>query len=139
MMCMGWILYRTSVKIEVRKLQNLVFMKSSKKQVSKHGRTFDLHFLKAAVECSAMRCGQCCILCSSEATYRCVQCASWSHYCATCFGKVHSKANIFHVGEIWEVRVLYNSMKADHTTLNAGWSIQTCTAERTCCRHTTSA
>lgn len=59
--------------------------------------------LKVAVECSAMRCGQCCLLCGSEATYRCVQCAPWAHYCTTCFGKVHLKANIFHVGEIWEV------------------------------------
>ena len=55
-----------------------------------------------------MRCGQCCMLCGSEATYRCVQCASWAHYCATCFCRVHSKANIFHVGEMWEGRALYS-------------------------------
>ena len=59
--------------------------------------------LKVVVECCAMRCGQRCLLCDSEATYRCVQCAPWAHYCTTCFGKAHLKANIFHVGEIWEV------------------------------------
>ena len=68
---------------------------------------------KATVECGAMHSKQCCLLCGSEALYRCIQCAPWAHYCSTCFSNVHSKVNIFHVGEIWEVRYVYNGFGCD--------------------------
>ena len=59
--------------------------------------------LESAVESSAMQNGQLCITCSEDATYRCVQCSPCSHYCRECFGRAHSKRNIFHTGEVWEV------------------------------------
>ena len=58
----------------------------------------------AAVECSGLPIGQKCILCSSLAEYRCVECAPWAFYCPECFGNIHSKIGIFHTGEIWQVQ-----------------------------------
>ena len=59
--------------------------------------------LKAAVEGSAMPLGQCCISCGDAATCRCIQCAPWAYYCSKCFAQAHTKVNIFHIGEVWEV------------------------------------
>ena len=59
--------------------------------------------LKAVVESNAMPEDQCCISCSYSVTYRCVQCASWAYYCHQCFSDAHSRINLFHTGEVWEV------------------------------------
>ena len=60
--------------------------------------------LKTFIECNAMPSNQTCIMCASEAKYRCLQCASWAYFCSNCFADAHRSVNIFHVGEIWEVR-----------------------------------
>lgn len=62
-----------------------------------------MSLLKTTVEGNSMPANQSCILCGSEATHRCLHCAPWAYFCARCFGDAHSKFNIFHVGEIWEV------------------------------------
>ena len=60
--------------------------------------------LKTAIECNAMPLKQKCILCSTDdATYRCLKCAPWAHFCPQCFGDAHRRTNIFHTGEVWEV------------------------------------
>ena len=59
--------------------------------------------LKTIIECNAMPSNQTCIMCASEAKYRCLQCASWAFFCSNCFADAHRSVNIFHVGEIWEV------------------------------------
>ena len=42
-----------------------------------------------------------CIKCGSEAAnYCCLQCAPWAYYCH----QSHTVINLFHVGEVWEVR-----------------------------------
>ncbi len=63
--------------------------------------------LKAAIQCCAMPLEQVCVHCTiMEAKYRCLQCSSWAYYCDECFGGIHHKSNLFHVGEVWEVRQL---------------------------------
>ena len=59
--------------------------------------------LRAAVESSAMPADQHCINCSDHATHRCLQCAPCAYYCKECFKAAHSRINLFHTGEIWEV------------------------------------
>ena len=59
--------------------------------------------LKAVVESNAMPADQCCINCSNCATIRCAQCAPWAFYCQKCFAAAHSRINIFHTGQVWEV------------------------------------
>ena len=59
--------------------------------------------LTAAVENSAMPINQHCVMCPSEAVYRCVQCSPCAYYCHACFGQAHTSVNIFHTGEVWEV------------------------------------
>ena len=62
---------------------------------------------RAAIECCAMAPKQACIVCvRDEATHRCLQCSAWAYYCAACFGETHSKNNLFHVGEVWQVAVI---------------------------------
>jgi len=41
--------------------------------------------LKSAEECNAMPTTQCCILCPSNAMYRCIQCAPYAYFCQSCF------------------------------------------------------
>ena len=60
--------------------------------------------LRAAVEASAMPQTQVCIMCTERALYRCCECGSNAYYCQECFKKAHSKVNVFHVGEIWQVK-----------------------------------
>ena len=57
-----------------------------------------------AVECNSMPSGQKCILCSTLAEYRCIECAAWAFYCPECCGNAHQSVGIFHTGEIWQVR-----------------------------------
>ena len=59
--------------------------------------------LKAVVESNTMPADQCCINCSNCAIICCVQCAPWAFYCQKCFGVAHSRINIFHTGQVWEV------------------------------------
>ena len=60
--------------------------------------------LRAAIENNAMPPNQVCIQCGTdEATYRCLQCAPWAHFCLHCFGDAHRETNLFHTGEVWEV------------------------------------
>ena len=62
--------------------------------------------LTVAVENSAMPSEQNCINCAiSHATCRCVRCGPWVYYCHDCYVLAHSKVNLFHTGEVWEVRV----------------------------------
>ena len=62
-----------------------------------------LALLKTTVEGNSMPTDQTCILCGCEATHRCLNCGPQAYFCAQCFGDAHSKMNMFHVGEIWEV------------------------------------
>ena len=62
--------------------------------------------VKAAVEENAMPAGQCCIYCPECATHCCTQCAPWAYYYDQCFDEAHSKINLFHTGEVWEVGLL---------------------------------
>ena len=36
----------------------------------------------------------------------CTHCAPWVYYCDQCFAEAHSKINLFHIGEVWEVGLL---------------------------------
>ena len=60
--------------------------------------------LRVAIESNAMPPNQVCIRCGTdEATYRCLRCAPWAHFCSQCFGDTHRETNLFHTGEVWEV------------------------------------
>lgn len=59
--------------------------------------------LKTSVEMHAMLPNQMCIVCKEKASCRCIQCAPWAFYCCECWKEAHSRVNIFHKGEIWEV------------------------------------
>lgn len=59
--------------------------------------------LRAATESSAMPSFQCCIKCSDAAQYRCIECGTAAYFCHVCFGEAHSRTNLFHAAEIWEV------------------------------------
>lgn len=59
--------------------------------------------LQAATECNAMPVDACCIICSSTAKYRCIHCGPLAYYCLSCLGHSHSKANVFHGPEVWDV------------------------------------
>ncbi len=60
--------------------------------------------LNIATESEAMPIGEKCYLCKvAEASYRCLQCSSVVFYCPECFSTAHSKTNLFHKAEIWEV------------------------------------
>lgn len=59
--------------------------------------------LRAAIESSAMPPNEQCCMCTAEAEYRCLQCSSTSYFCRGCFCELHSKINLFHTGEVWEV------------------------------------
>ena len=72
-----------------------------------------LSMLKACIECNAMPNDQTCIMCPSEAEYRCLQCAPWAYFCSNCFADAHRTVNIFHVGEIWEVSHCSNFQNPD--------------------------
>ena len=60
--------------------------------------------LKATVESSAMHPDQLCMLCNASAFYRCLQSAPWAYYCSECFKDAHSRINLFHTGDVWEVQ-----------------------------------
>ena len=62
-----------------------------------------LSMLKTCIECNSLPSCQKCIMCISEAKYRCLQCAPWAFFCSNCFADAHRTINIFHVGEEWEV------------------------------------
>lgn len=59
--------------------------------------------LKAATESQSMPNEQQCTFCLTQASYRCVECGPLVHFCPTCLGVAHLKANLFHTPEIWEV------------------------------------
>ena len=59
--------------------------------------------LQAVTESNAMPIGQLCVICSDIAQYRCVRCGPVVYYCPQCFGNLHSKLNMFHTAEVWDV------------------------------------
>lgn len=59
--------------------------------------------LQAAIECSAMPVDVCCIICSGTAKYRCIHCGPTAYYCLSCLGDSHSKTNVLHGPDIWDV------------------------------------
>ena len=65
--------------------------------------------LKAATESQSMPNEQQCALCQTQATYRCVECGPLVYFCSTCLGVAHSKTNLFHTPELWEVSCLLKS------------------------------
>ena len=74
--------------------------------------------LKTAIEGNALPLKQKCIVCSTDdATYRCLKCAPWAHFCPQCFSDAHRRTNIFHTGEVWEV------CSCIHSSLNCFKSI----------------
>ena len=60
----------------------------------------------SVTEGAAMPLGQKCIMCEETACYRCQQCGPLGYFCSSCFMKLHSRINIFHVPEQWEVCIL---------------------------------
>ena len=64
--------------------------------------------LKAVIEGNAMPpCTSCKICHTREATCRCLQCSANMYFCSECYAEVHSRTNLFHTGEIWEVNIVY--------------------------------
>jgi len=59
--------------------------------------------LQAAIECNAMPVDVCCIICSGTAKYRCIHCVPTAYYCLSCLGDSHSKTNVLHCPEVWDV------------------------------------
>lgn len=60
--------------------------------------------LHAATESYAMPVEQhCTACCKDDATYRCTECGPSVYYCPQCLWNSHSKANIFHTPEKWDV------------------------------------
>lgn len=57
----------------------------------------------AVTENAAMPLGQLCVICDDTACLRCQQCGPLSFFCSQCYMKFHSRVNIFHVAEKWEV------------------------------------
>lgn len=62
--------------------------------------------LHCAVECFSMPNEQLCMNCSSLADTRCIQCGPRAFYCSECCIDAHSKINLFHTPELWQVKVL---------------------------------
>ena len=58
----------------------------------------------AVTEVAAMPIGQLCHICEEAASLRCHRCGPLGFYCPVCFQKCHSRVNIFHVAEKWEVQ-----------------------------------
>ena len=63
------------------------------------------NLLSCCLEAYAMPNNQQCVICTELATHRCVQCGPCSYFCSACFNEAHSKRNLFHSGEIWEVQL----------------------------------
>ena len=60
----------------------------------------------AVTENAAMPQGQLCIMCAEVACLQCQRCGPQGFFCSQCFPKFHSKVNIFHIPEKWEVRII---------------------------------
>jgi hypothetical protein len=59
--------------------------------------------LDAVTESAAMPSMEICHYCNeSSANVRCQQCGPLGLFCLSCFKKIHSSYNIFHIGEKWE-------------------------------------
>ena len=61
--------------------------------------------LTAFTELEHLPDGQVCIICSSCAEARCLGCGPHTYYCRERFCSQHSRINIFHVAEKWEVKI----------------------------------
>ena len=60
--------------------------------------------LKISIETEAMPENEQCYVCLKEvATMRCLQYSSRLYHCSTCFNSLHSRTNIFHRAEVWEI------------------------------------
>ena len=62
------------------------------------------NILCAITESFALQIDTCCCMCGEAAKCRCVQCGATIYYCLKCCEECHSKANIFHAVEVWDVR-----------------------------------
>ena len=63
--------------------------------------------LKAFTESHSMHNEKKCVLCPSPAKYRCVECGPLVYFCPPCLGEAHSKTNLFHTPEVWDVSCIY--------------------------------
>ena len=74
------------------------------KQSVQAWRNMRQELLKISIETEAMPENEQCYVCLKEvATMRCLQCSSRLYHCSTCFNSLHSRTNIFHRAEVWEV------------------------------------
>ena len=63
--------------------------------------------LHAVTELYAMPIEQhCTACCKANAIYRCIECGPSAYYCPQCLWNSHSKTNIFHTPEVWDVSLL---------------------------------
>lgn len=63
--------------------------------------------LNIGVGMEAMPYQQQCNICQKcSATIRCRRCGPFGYYCQSCFKDQHSKVNMFHIGETWEVNII---------------------------------
>ena len=77
------------------------------KQSIESWRKIRLDMLKVVIGTEALPEDKLCFVCNSEiATYRCLQCSPGLYYCSSRFESAHSRTNIFHSAEVWEVRLL---------------------------------
>lgn len=61
--------------------------------------------LKIGIEMEAIPPQQQCNICQScSAAVRCRSCGPMGYFCYPCFKDRHSKVNMFHIGEKWEVK-----------------------------------
>ena len=63
--------------------------------------------LQIAIESEALPEDQPCGVCSAnKATHRCLECGPRIFFCLQCYEAAHSRANIFHIGEMWKVKIV---------------------------------
>lgn len=59
--------------------------------------------LWVVTESQSMPVDQHCVFCPTLAKYRCLECGPIAYFCSECLGEYHSKINIFHTPEVWDV------------------------------------
>ena len=81
-----------------------IFASNSSKTISLSLEEYSARAVENFYITEAMPENEQCYVCLKEvATMRCLQCSSRLYYCSTCFNSLHSRTDIFHQAEVWEV------------------------------------